>query len=382
MISEFQRGSEESFTPDDPPSSKERLLIHQICEILGLQSISKGTKNQRNVTITRLNGEPPFESLTSLCDRVNTIKRDFKLRFSCRNDAEAHQLIALGDRKLDLTRRLDLLDTAIKTLGNVSLSAYTNQVCQTILTRMKESEGYRRLMDSSFVNTHAIDKSMMNVGQIRSGRKLYVMNNHGKHFISLDVRQASFSVLNRFDSSLFDGKPSWSDYLRSIIPDIPEYFVEARRVRDLSIGHIDNMRVEMLQKLLTQEVFQLLVDHRVFDPVDTIYFRSNDELVFPVAESDIFDTCQHVTSILESKFPLNLLIRIEGFQLLSLSKTRPYFVKKTLFKDGKKEVEYSLKCVEGEHYMTCYRHFFPDSQIQLENDEKLNPDPECTIRHQ
>ena len=84
-----------------------------------------------------------------------------------------------------------------------------------------------------------ISKDVYNVGLIRSrSKKLYSHEENCRFFISMDIQHAAFTVLYHFDSRIFNGIPSWPDYLRSQFPEIPQYFCEARRIRDLILGQL------------------------------------------------------------------------------------------------------------------------------------------------
>lgn len=109
-------------------------------------------------------------------------------------------------------------------------------------------------------------------------KKLYHGGNVGKTFLSIDLRQANWSALKHWDSSL----PNWEDFLTSHLPEGPfkPLFLSSKNFRQVTLGvafkkHNAVKMVETTQIMLIGNVSG--ETSKIFGE---IFCESNDELIY------------------------------------------------------------------------------------------------------
>jgi DNA-directed RNA polymerase subunit F len=124
-------------------------------------------------------------------------------------------------------------------------------------------------------------------------KNLYDGRNQGILFVSLDLKQANWTALRYWDSSL----PTWDEFMHKYLPEGPlkALFAVSKNFRQVTIGvalkkHNAVKLVENTQVMLIREQSQSLIK-RLGEP----FSESNDEAIFKVQKKDLAWLQQTIT---------------------------------------------------------------------------------------
>lgn len=243
---------------------------------------------------------------------------------------------------------------------------YYNSVKDNVINHLKNN--------SSFVNfnTRAIDMPRPHV----SKKNLYIEDNDGKKFISLDMKKANFSALHFYDSNIFDGATTWEEFISKFTDS--EHIIGSKYIRQVIMGACNPKRQIQQEKLI---MFMLLnfVDTqlKLRQPHDgsdikallsnieeyEIYSLGEDEIIIEVTGEK---TLAYYTKVIEdivSDTEYRDFIRVTAFTLKKIQGTDGWAKYITRYVDtNDKEnstlyYETEFKCLNAEIYHQIVKHW-------------------------
>ena len=206
-----------------------------------------------------------------------------------------------------------------------------NRVKEAAMEFIKSSEGYKKF------NTVDHSVSRYSFSDIDS-KHIYRPSNDGHIFISIDMKQANFSALNYFDSSIFDNK-SWENFLRKFTDN--EHIINSKYIRQVILGNCNPRRqVNYEKKLMTHVLNDMLLNSELAISKKSIVCSSNDEIIIDATE--ILDSTMLFKKVKEFCKLILIPLSVNYFKLLKIKGIDGYICEPLNFK-GKVQ----LKCVDS-----------------------------------
>ncbi len=86
-------------------------------------------------------------------------------------------------------------------------------------------------------------------------KELYLLSNHKKSFVSIDLRSANFNILRILSPEIFFGEPSWQSFLKKTNPDISPFLLATNRLRQVILGKLAPIRIRRLERFLMRLIW-------------------------------------------------------------------------------------------------------------------------------
>lgn len=164
---------------------------------------------------------------------------------------------------------------------------------------------------------------------------IYKPSNDGKMFISIDMKKANFSSLHNYNSSMFDGCPTWEDFVGKFTSNA--HIINSKYIRQVILGNCNPKRHIAYEKYLTYKMLCYL--NQSFSVRDILEFFSNDEAVlsWEVDEREVAAKVKEFTEQTGVEFT------VTPFELCVIGENQGYYKDISL---GHKKHEYKFKCVD------------------------------------
>lgn len=248
------------------------------------------------------------------------------------------------------TDAIDKFDRFCKTLepfnNEQEYFEYYRNLKESIIEDIKTSAGFERFNKYNFDHTSIFTK-----------RDLYKEFNDDCLFISIDMVQANFNVLNFFDTSIFayeDGSPCecWEDFIGQYTKD--KHFAESKYIRQVILGNCNPKKQIQYQDYLMNILAEHI--HNELPTVD-IYSVHNDEIILKADKVD--GTCKFDIALFEleeiieyAPYYIGELVRTDTFELHKIPNSNGWM------KISYDEEEPQFKCLEVETYNQYIKHYY------------------------
>lgn len=190
-------------------------------------------------------------------------------------------------------------------------------------------------------------------------RDVYITENIGKNFISIDMKSANFSALRRYDNAIVDDKNTWEDFISQFTG--LKHIINSKYIRQVILGACNPKR---------QIQFELYLMHSLLDfichmvPGVQVYSLGVDEIIlYHPSEyckpEDINENVARIKSCLDRHVVGNM-VKFEEFYL------------DELYQGGYQKVDLNdldkvvFKCVDAETFHQHVKRYY-DEEI-TEND--------------
>lgn len=229
-----------------------------------------------------------------------------------------------------------------------------NRVKDTVITSIKNSEGYQRFNNEDMNKFRLKNTNLPN-------KDIFKPSNDGKMFISIDMRKANFSALQHYDASVFVGASTWEDFIGMYTDN--RHIINSKYIRQVILGNCNPKRHITYEKYLMD---MILTGIEKYNLIDKVVFFSNDEIVFEVDKEIKIETllymCKCLKEDIEEDFMLP--VRVELFTLNKINGTDGYY-KEILAENGCNNIEF--KCLDNYMLPFVLRKF--DGEEITENDK-------------
>ena len=159
-----------------------------------------------------------------------------------------------------------------------------NRVKEAAIGAIKNSNGYKDFLelDMSKLPFH------VNFYDITS-KDIFHPDNDGRIFISIDMKQANYSSLNKFSADIFGYKDSWEVFLRQFTNN--EHIINSKYIRQVILGNCNPRKQVTYEKGLMSEVCAGILNISAGKLLfENIVSFSNDEIVIDVTDISNFHT--------------------------------------------------------------------------------------------
>ena len=141
-----------------------------------------------------------------------------------------------------------------------------------ILESIKDKPSYQEFLAAD-MGKYAV--TGINIPNIKD-TNIYTADNHGKYFLSVDMRAANFQAMKLFDPDIIDDADTYDEFILRFTDS--EYFRESKYTRQVIFGNINPKRQITIQHFYIGEVLKVFLNHGLINP-EHIRVYNNDEFV-------------------------------------------------------------------------------------------------------
>ena len=221
---------------------------------------------------------------------------------------------------------------------------YYNSVKDKMISDIKGNHTYQ-----SF-NTDLSGKAetALNIERAKVGKKnLYVENNDGKTFISIDMKKANFSAMNFYSRDIFDCD-TWEDYVGKFTSSL--HIQNSKYIRQVVLGACNPKRQIQYEHSLMLKLY-LHIKDTLDDNDFTAYSIGEDEILIEVGQ--FHHPLNKLKEIIYScPSGIGNLVRVEMFDL---QKAGDYGWLKVIYDDNQ---TVQFKCVDAEIFHQIVKHYY------------------------
>lgn len=220
-----------------------------------------------------------------------------------------------------------------------------NSVKDKMITHIKNNPTYQ------VFNEQNIDKLDVGVNK----RNLYVEQNDGGTFVSIDMKQANFTALRQFSKSIFDNCETWEEFVGKFTDS--KHMAKSKYIRQVVMGACNPKQQIKFERFL----MSILCKH-IMDTVDgdvNIYSLGDDEIIITIDNPNEPSEFSSGFSLNELRVAINTciggigeLVRVDMFDLHKIGNVGWM---KTYYGD---EDRVEFKCLDAEIFHQIVKHYY------------------------
>lgn len=212
-----------------------------------------------------------------------------------------------------------------------------NMVKDSIINAIKNSDGYNRLQTED-MNKYAVRPEFRNLPT----KSIFKNDNNEHQFLSIDLRQANYQALKRYDSNIFNNTSSWEDFVGQFTDC--KHIISSKYIREATMGNCNPKRHISLEQSMMCDILQRLIDTAavkisIVDVISHVVSFNHDEIVFNVTDMEwtrdkmlrniLFDTITETLSDFDVHiewFTLYYIKAIDGYIELGINEDKQNFI--------------------------------------------------------
>ena len=169
------------------------------------------------------------------------------------------------------------LDNLKKYLNKVNCSEDFFEKTSKVISEVQKSIVEKKEFES-FKNSYSMYKGDLESLDLKKNKYL-LLENDGKKFISIDLKEANFQSLGFFDSNLVGGYDSYNKYIREFTDE--EYILEAKRIRQVIFGDkvICPKGQQRIQRYIIGETIKSLTENGYIDKKTPMEVTSDEIII-------------------------------------------------------------------------------------------------------
>lgn len=336
LVDQFAKTQDDNLLLPFELTAKQRAAIHiHVGNIPGIysESISINTSKLKLIKLHRGDAKNIPHIIDT--DDIDIFTIYSGIPIPCPHPKYINSYIETLDPLYNSIRHWDLYKKEYQT---INFRSEIKKLEKTIKEDIKKNESFVRLT----IHRHTMPTNLVN-------DKLYTYDNLGKVFISIDIKQANFSVLNYKCPTLFNGL-SWQEYVGKHTKS--QFIAESKFFRELILGSIGFQKVSnIIQAQIIESIHSIVKPHFDFKIVskkgDEVVYEITPELLSdPTFESKINDLYALISSQQFGK-----MFHLQVFKLENMEK-KAFYVKKFIWNSNNigsihKELRYHIefKCI-------------------------------------
>lgn len=220
---------------------------------------------------------------------------------------------------------------------------YYNSVKDKVITGIKENPEYNCFNHTALESIYCCPK-----------RNLYIEENDGKIFVSLDMKKANFSALHHWSPAIFNNCNTWEEFLSQYTDS--EHILHSKYIRQVIMGACNPKHQIKYEHFLMNKLAKTLKGHcAIFD----VYSLGEDEIILELPEQKIgakeIKSLRSYLSDILSQSDIKNIVRITIFKLEKINGTDGWV--KFIYDDNMFEVDVEFKCLNAEIYHQVIKHF-------------------------
>lgn len=218
-----------------------------------------------------------------------------------------------------------------------------NRIKEDAISEIKASEGYIRFNEEDMNQYRVSHENLPNKDIFKAG-------NHGRSFISIDMKKANFSSLKYYDASIFSYADTWEQFIGRYTEN--KHIIGSKYIRQVILGNCNPKRHITYEKYLMDKVLSYLTD--IVDFMGKVVFFSNDEIIIDASNLEKTELKIMMRRIEDSIKDLTIPLKVELFTLYKIEGTNGYY-KEIFYEDRESEIEF--KCLDSYNLPFVIRQF-------------------------
>jgi hypothetical protein len=332
-----------------PYHNKIRAQIHQYVKELNLFSRSYEIKGGKGIKISKYEIKEVLDAIT-----ISTFVDYSRIPIPLTNPELFEYYLNILDPYYEANDFFKLYMEEIKKYKNVgTFRNYINKIMDIMINDLNNTEELKKF------------KMMeLDVPSLKFGGNVYKNTNSEKHFISIDIKTANFTILRTLFPTLFGGEKTWIKFLSKYTDS--KFLLKSKYLREVLFGKLNCVkRINTVCPILMNRVVGLVDEINENNDL-TVECIESDEVVYQINCSlDVFKEKKYYEKI----FALNKdddLFHVRTFKLIKLS-DKGYFIKDYVMDSSDKKKEF--KCCPKKFIIQCIK-FAEKKPIEL-NDLKF-----------
>ena len=256
--------------------------------------------------------------------------------------------------------------TEVNGFGNIrTYLDFYSQVQNNAIRGIKKSAGYKELADSYLERTKVKDELL----EI-SPTNIYNISNHGRSFISIDIKHANFHTFKFMDKDIL-GVDTYEEFITQYCGEGFDHIIDSRYMRQVIFGNCN----PKMQARISKYIVSILIEEIIIPMygLDKIVQYTTDEVVISVEDKmqvKILKIDELYNRIEEFKVEYGVELKMNLFELHNIKNT-DFYIKDSLTSTHP-EFELELKKVDVESVPFVVRAIL--GQEVTDNDKIVNHD--------
>lgn len=200
------------------------------------------------------------------------------------------------------------------------------KIRESIIVDMKANEAYQEF-NTGDMNKYRIIDMPPQLGSY----EIYRPGNHGKYYLSLDLKKANFQAL-RFAKVIKED--TYEDWLKNWT-DLP-HLLKSKYLRVVVFGQLNPGRHITVEKYITSEIYKQIEQSKILENIAKPVSFRNDELIWEVPNEEVKTMAEllnqgHLSKLIaESGFSVSLdFFKLRGFEFIQdVTQNKVNFYKK------------------------------------------------------
>lgn len=264
------------------------------------------------------------------------------------------------------TKYKNLLEISKKIASEDDFFLEAEKIKDNIVSNVRATEGFKKFNQEKLENFNIVNKNF-------DAKELYLPENHGKLFISIDLIKANFVALKHYDPSILFNTENYEEFMKLFTKE--KYFIESKYMRQVIFGNLNPKLQSVYEKYLMDKILTELLT--VFKQ-KKIYTFLTDEIIIKTNSENMVEDYNKVNNIIDKLAKNNISARVDLFQLYEIRGITGY-VKKHII-DNKIEFKcvdalflpYIIKKVNNQNVLPEDLMFYHDNYlVQLVNEPKI-----------
>lgn len=221
-----------------------------------------------------------------------------------------------------------------------------NRIKEQAISEIKASKGYIRFNEEDMNQYRVSHENLPN-------KDIFKASNHGKNFVSIDMKKANFSSLKYYDASIFSYADTWEEFIGKYTENT--HIIGSKYIRQVILGNCNPKRHITYEKYLMDRVLSHLTN--IVDFMNKVVFFSNDEIIIDVSDLEKTKLKVMIKQITDNISSLTIPLKIELFTLYKIEGTNGYY-KEIFYEDKESEIEF--KCLDSYNLPFVIRQFMEE----------------------
>lgn len=320
IIKQFIESDKNTLTLSSVLSTKDRLLIHKLCEQIGIVSESIGENPHRFIKIKKVQLSENKKIYDKLS--IKQFIKDFHLPIIITNNIYFEYFIDLYDKMYQTKNKLQILEDGIKeaeTKG-MTFTEYCYYIKDQLTKAIKSTEEYQQFLKLNLNNSMVVPQNI----------NIYepTIDDNYKYYISVDIIKANYNSLRYINSKIVLNTTSWEQLIKMFTN--AKYFTEAKYFRQIVFGELNSKRISAIQKNIICKLYLAIKESK--SNLKILGRHSDDELIISTDKQSIGLDYKTIKNIID-KLPEEIrdIFKIQAFRVHTLHPTS--FVVKEIIKD-------------------------------------------------
>jgi hypothetical protein len=261
--------------------------------------------------------------------------------------------LAILDSQFNCIDKFDVFCEELECFNNEQCYfEYYNSIKDSVIRMIKENTSFSAFLEDKFDDVRLI-KYSIDVGN----NNLYIDENNGKTFISLDMKKANFSALKHYSSSIFKETETWEDYIGLFTNS--EHIKNSKYIRQVILGAC-NPKKQTQYEYYLMALLYLHMKELLGDDIE-VFSIGTDEII--ISANNLICSDERIKEVIDS-CPNNIgsLIRFEKFDLHKIGE---YGWMKSIYNDIE-DKQVVFKGLNRDVYHQIVKHFL--NKPIVEND--------------